>query len=232
MNITWHLFLMAAFGAALSGCQGPLGSKGIAREKVAHLSALPKEAASSSPVYRLASGDVVQVRVFQEPELSSDRIQVDDTGHIQLPLAGDIPAAGLSVRELSALITERLAREFLRDPQVVVTVVSPREQVVAIEGEVKMPGVYAIGPGDTLLSVIARAQSPTKVAKLDEIVVFRMADGKRLGARFDLRAIRAGQAPDPEIQGGDIVVVGYSSLKGIYRDILQAAPLFNVFTRF
>lgn len=223
---------MAAFGTALSGCQGPLGSEGIAREKVAHLSALPEEAASSSPVYRLASGDVVQVRVFQEPELSSDRIQVDDTGHIQLPLAGDIPAAGLSVRELSALITERLAQEFLRDPQVVVTVVSRREQVVAIEGEVKMPGAYAIGPGDTLLSVIARAQSPTKVAKLDEIVVFRMADGKRLGARFDLRAIRAGQAPDPEMRGGDIVVVGYSSLKGIYRDILQVAPLLNVFTRF
>lgn len=232
MNITWHLFLMAAFGAALSGCQVPLGSEGIAREKVAHLSALPEEAASSSPVYRLASGDVVQVRVFQEPELSSDRIQVDDTGHIQLPLAGDIPAAGLSVRELAAFITERLAREFLRDPQVVVTVVSRREQVVAIEGEVKMPGVYAIGPGDTLLSVIARAQSPTKVAKLDEIVVFRMADGKRLGARFDLRAIRAGQAPDPEMRGGDIVVIGYSSLKGIYRDILQVAPLLNVFTRF
>ncbi len=95
-----------------------------------------------------------------------------------------------------------------------------------------MPGVYAIGPGETLLTVIARAQSPTKVAKLDEIVVFRMAEGTRLGARFDLKAIRTGQAPDPEIRGGDIVVVGYSSLKGIYRDILQAAPLLNVFTRF
>ncbi len=232
MNITWHLFLIAAFGTALSGCHGPLESEGIAREKVAYSSALPEEAASSSPVYRLTSDDVIQVRVFQEPDLSSDRIQVDETGHIQLPFAGNIPAAGLTVRELSALITERLAREFLRDPQVVVTVVSRREQVVAIEGEVKMPGVYAIGPGDTLLSVIARAQSPTKVAKLDEIVVFRMADGKRLAARFDLRAIRAGQAPDPEIRSGDIVVVGYSSLKGIYRDILQAAPLLNVFTRF
>lgn len=232
MNTTWHLFLIAACGAALSGCQGPLESKGIAQARPAHPSAWPNEAVTSAPVYRLGNGDVVQIRVFQEPELSSDRIQVDETGHIRLPLAGDIPAAGLTARELSDLITERLARSFLHSPQVAVTVVSPREQVVAIEGEVKMPGVYAIGPGETLLTVIARAQSPTKVAKLDEIVVFRMAEGTRLGARFDLKAIRTGQAPDPEIRGGDIVVVGYSSLKGIYRDILQAAPLLNVFTRF
>lgn len=95
-----------------------------------------------------------------------------------------------------------------------------------------MPGVYQIAPGDTLLSIIARAQSPTKVAKLDEIVVFRTANGERLGARFDLRAIRAGRVPDPAIQNGDVVVVGYSALKGIYRDILQAAPLLNVFTQF
>jgi len=115
---------------------------------------------------------------------------------------------------------------------VVVAVVSPREQTIAVEGEVKLPGVYKVTPSDTLLSAIARAQSPTNVAQLNEIIVFRFINGQRMGARFDLRDIRAGRAPDPQVLAGDVIVVGFSSLKGVYRDILQAAPLLNVFTQF
>lgn len=170
--------------------------------------------------------------VFQEPDLSNDKLQVDDVGRIQLPLAGDILAAGLTAPELSAVIAERLGRDYIRHPKVVVSVVSTREQTVAVEGEVKMPGVYKVSPSDTLLSAIARAQSPTNVARLDEVIVFRTVNGRRMGARFDLAQIRAGQAADPQILGGDVIVVGFSSLKGVYRDILQAAPLLNVFTQF
>ena len=89
-----------------------------------------------------------------------------------------------------------------------------------------------LAPGDTLLSAIARAQSPTNVARLDEIIVFRMVYGRRMAARFDLGKIRAGRAPDPQVLAGDVVVVGYSALRGVYRDVLQAAPLLNVFTQF
>ncbi len=53
-----------------------------------------------------------------------------------------------------------------------------------------------------------------------------------MAAVFDLKQIRAGQAPDPQIIDGDIVVVGFSSVKGAFRDFLQAAPLLNVFSYF
>jgi polysaccharide export outer membrane protein len=53
-----------------------------------------------------------------------------------------------------------------------------------------------------------------------------------MGARFDLTDIRSGTTPDPQILPGDVVVVGFSQVRGIYRDILDAAPLFNIFTRF
>ena len=66
-------------------------------------------------------------------------------------------------------------------------------------------------------------------AKLDEILVFRTIDGRRMGARFDLNDIRSGRAEDPQIIGGDTVVVGYSSAKGIWQDFLASAPLFNLF---
>jgi len=59
--------------------------------------------------------------------------------------------------------------------------------------------------------------------------VFRTVDGQRLGGRFDLTEIRAGRMPDPQLVPGDVVVVGFSSLRGIYRDILQLAPLVGTF---
>lgn len=232
MSIAGRWLLLALAGIALSGCQRSLQSAGLPTGQAAYEIAPPADTAAKPQAYRIGPGDSISVSVFQEPDLSNDKLQVDDVGRIQLPLAGDILAAGLTAPELSAVIAERLGRDYIRHPQVVVSVVSTREQSVAVEGEVKMPGVYKVTPGDTLLSAIARAQSPTNVARLDEVIVFRTVNGRRMGARFDLSQIRGGQAADPQILGGDVIVVGFSSLKGVYRDILQAAPLLNIFTQF
>jgi polysaccharide biosynthesis/export protein len=223
--------LLAIAGIALGGCASMNRSDGLPQGQAAYEIAPPADAAAKQQAYRIGPGDVVSVQVFQEPDLSNDKLQVDDVGRIQLPLAGDILAGGLTSPELSVVIAERLGRNYIRHPQVVVSVVSTREQTVAVEGQVKLPGVYKINPNDTLLSAIARAQSPTNVARLDEVVVFRTVNGRRMGARFDLNEIRSGRAADPQVLGGDVIVVGYSALKGVYRDILQAAPLFNVFTQ-
>lgn len=232
MKISGRLLVLALACTMLSACQSTLQSAGLPQGEAAYAIAPPLDASAPNKAYRIGAGDMINVQVFQEPELSSEKVQVDDVGRIQIPLAGDILAAGLTPPELSAVIAERLGRKFLRDPRVVVAIVSSREQTVAVEGEVKMPGVYKIAPGDTLLSAIARAQSPTNVARLDEIIVFRMVNGRRMAARFNLGKIRAGRAPDPQVLAGDVVVVGYSALRGVYRDVLQAAPLLNVFTQF
>ncbi len=232
MSILLRWTMLAFAGLALAGCQSALHSEGLPSGQAAYEIAPALDADAKPQAYRIGPGDTISVQVFQEPDLSSDKVQVDDVGRIQLPLAGDILAAGLTAPELSAVVAERLGRDFIRYPRVVVSVVSTREQTVAVEGQVKLPGVYKVNPGDTLLSAIARAQSPTNVARLDEVIIFRTVNGRRMGARFDLNQIRGGQAPDPQVLGGDVIVVGYSSLKGVYRDILQAAPLLNVFTQF
>ncbi len=232
MNIVLRWLLPVLAGLALAGCQTGMNSTALPSGQAAYEIAPATDTAAKPQAYRIGPGDVISVQVFQEPELSSDKVQVDDVGRIQLPLAGDILAAGLTAPELSAVIAERLGRDYIRHPQVVVGVVSTREQTVAVEGQVKMPGVYKISPSDTLLSSIARAQSPTNVARLDEVIIFRTVNGRRMGARFDLNEIRSGRAPDPQVLGGDVIVVGFSSLKGVYQDILKAAPLLNVFTQF
>lgn len=179
--------------------------------------------------YVIVPNDVLNLQVFQEPDLSNDKLQVDNVGNIQMPLIGEIQAAGRSATELAVDIQTRLGARYIVNPQVVVSVAKQADRFVTVDGQVKKPGVYEISRDDTLLSAIARAESTTQQAKLDEVIIFRTIDGQRMAARFDLNDVRTGHAPDPQIQGGDAVVVGFSALKGAWRDVLQAAPLFNAF---
>jgi polysaccharide export outer membrane protein len=173
--------------------------------------------------------DVLTVRVFGEPEISAEELRVDEVGHIQLPLIGQVNAAGRSAADVSAEITSLLAAKYLVDPQVAVSVKEVAPRFASVEGEVTKPGVYEINVNATLLSTIARAESPTATAKLNEIIVFRTVQGRRMVARFNLKDIRTGISPDPAIVDGDVVMVGYSSTKGLMQDVLKAAPLLNIF---
>ena len=129
-------------------------------------------------------------------------------------------------------IGRRLDEKYVRAPQVTVAVTASMTQRVTVEGSVNAPGVYDIAPNATLLGALARAQSPTVNAKLNQVTVFRMVDGQREGALFDVRRIRAGLDPDPRILGGDTVVVGFNQLRGALRDFLGAAPLLALFRPF
>lgn len=179
--------------------------------------------------YTVRSQDVVTLRVLGEPDVSADELRVDEAGFLQVPLIGPVQAAGRSVNDISADVTRRLAAQYLVDPQVSVSVKEMALRYVSVEGEVKKPGVYEIDSKATLLSALARAESPLVTAKLDEVVVFRTVNGQRMAARFDIKAIRTGISPDPAIIDGDVVMVGYSSIKGFWQDVLKSAGLLNTF---
>ncbi|WP_284053347.1 polysaccharide biosynthesis/export family protein [Stakelama marina] len=186
--------------------------------------------------YEIGPLDVLSITVFQEPDLSfsgtGNQLQVDAAGNISYPLLGTVRAAGKTALELSNEIAAALGRKYLVDPQVSVTVAASISQRVTVEGDVNKPGTYEINGTSTLLEALAQAESPTEVAKLDQIVIFRRVDGKRMGGVFNLNDIREGKAADPEIKGGDVIVVGFSAVKGAFRDLFKAAPFFNVFRYF
>jgi polysaccharide biosynthesis/export protein len=182
--------------------------------------------------YKITPGDIVRLTVFGEPELTFEKLPVDDAGSIQVPLVGAVQVSGLSPAQASSLIASRLGTRFLRNPDVTLNVVELTGQIVTVEGQVLKAGAYPINRDTTLLGAIALAQSPTRIAKLDEIVIFRTINDKRMAARFDVERIRAGRDPDPLIMGGDVVVVGFSQTKSAYQDVIRAAPLFNLFTQF
>ena len=193
---------------------------------------IPAPTTTALADYRIGPLDELTITVFREVDLSLEKQRVDAAGNLLFPLIGSVRAGGKTTDELAGEIARRLDARFVRNPQVTVTVVSSQGQRVTVEGSVNAPGVYEIGGSATLLEALARAQSPTTVAKLNEVIVFRTVEGQRTGAVFDLRRIRAGLDADPRILGGDTVVVGFSQVRGVFRDFLSAAPLLAVFRPF
>jgi polysaccharide export outer membrane protein len=179
--------------------------------------------------YRIGAQDKINITVFEEPDLSLQNVQVDASGSILLPLIGAVAAAGKTSSELSEEIAARLDSRFLVDPQVSVIVSSSVSQKVTVEGSVTEPGVYEVRGRTTLLEALAMAKGPTRVAALDQVAVFRTLNGQRMGALFNVKAIRRGEAADPEIRGNDTVVVGLSNVKAVWRDALVAMPALAVF---
>jgi len=224
--LTIGLIGMLAAGCASTPQIGPGLSTGAAAYSV-----IPAASTGAATLddYRLGPLDTIDVAVFQEPDLSAKALQVDASGQIALPLVGSVKAQGMTATELSQELERKLGERYLRNPQVTVTVASSVSQKVSVQGEVAEPGVYQLTGPTTLLDVISLAKGETDVATLNQIVVFRTVDGHRMGAVFDVASIRRGEAADPVIHGNDLVVVGYSSAKRFWKNIVTSMPVLNVF---
>lgn len=171
----------------------------------------------------IGPSDQINVDVFGVPEVSRT-VTVDLAGQVSLPLAGTIKASGMTGPELAQLVTDRL-RGIVRDPRVTVNVTVSANQVVVVDGAVTAPGVYPVTGRMSLSRAIARASGTTEFSKEDHVVVFRRANGLNYATLYDLRAIRQGMYADPEIFSNDVIVVGDSQARRIFKDVLAASSL-------
>jgi polysaccharide export outer membrane protein len=221
----------ALVSALLAGCAAnqPVSSLPTGAAAYSVIPAAPETTAPAIGDYRIGPLDTVDVNIYGEPDLSAKALQVDAAGDIALPLVGTVKANGRTPAELSRELETLLGARYLRNPQVTVTVASSVSQKVSIEGEVTEPGVYPMTGPTTLLGVLALAKGETDVATLKQVVVFRMINGQRMGAVFDVASIRRGEQADPVIQGNDMVVVGYSAAKRFWKNVVSAAPMFSIF---
>lgn len=224
-KVRWPVAAISAL--VLASCQSGLDP--AVPDGQAGYSAIATDVSSLASRYPLAPGDVVSVRVYDEAELSVESITLDNAGVLSLPLIGDVRAAGLTATELARSIEAAYAAEYLRDPRVSVLIKEAQVQTIAVEGEVTQPGVFPYQEGQTLLTALALARSPTDTARLDHVIVFRTAGGERQAGRFDVRAIRGGAMPDVALLPGDTVVVGYSATRGAFLDAVRAIPIIGVF---
>jgi polysaccharide biosynthesis/export protein len=190
----------------------------------------PKVASLESD-YRIAPMDTVTVKVFKSPDLSAD-YEVDLTGHISMPLIGEVEAANLTTAQLDERLTEKLGEKYLEHPDVAVGVKASSKRAVTVDGAVKQAGSFPVAGQTSLMQAVALAGGTTEDANAKRVAVFRTVAGQRQAAAFDLTAIRHGQAQDPPIYPGDIVVVDGSAIKEGFKRVMQSFPLFSIFRPF
>jgi len=172
--------------------------------------------ATAQTNYVLGSQDVVIVTVFNEPELSR-KYTIEQDGTFTFPLIGRIVARGLTLRELEQELKKKLSGDYLRDPQISVSVEAYRSQKILIMGEVAQPGEYQLTGDMTLLSAIAKAGSIRATAGREVTIV--RTPPKRAGSngggeseseilRVDLGELQAGNMSlNIPLQDGDTINV-------------------------
>jgi len=178
--------------------------------------------------YKIAPMDKLAIKVFRMTDLSGE-YDVDLAGNISLPLIGQLTAANLTTEQLDEQLTQKLGAKYLEHPDVSVAIKASTAHVVTVDGAVREGGSFPVGGTVSLIQAIAMAKGTADDANARRVAVFRTIGGQRQAAAFDLTAIRRGQAPDPQIYPGDIVVVDGSSVKAAQKQILQSIPLLSIF---
>lgn len=229
--MTRFLCLAAAVSWLLAGCASQDFQTTSGFETLAAPSQGPP--ASQTPDYRIGPFDKLSITVFQSKDLSLPSVQVDASGQLVLPMVGVVMASGKTNMELSQEITAKLSECCLRDPDVAVLVTDAVSQQVTVTGAVAKSGVYVLRGRTTLMQTVSMAGGPDRAtANTKRVAVYRIVEGQRMGAVFDLSEIQAGRAEDPQIYGGDTVIVDSSSAKAAWSNVFKALPLVSIFRPF
>lgn len=223
-----RFFTAALAGAlALSGCAGPRVVP-VAGLEVVRADALPAptrtDLVAADRESLIGPLDTIGINVYGVPELSIET-QVDASGRISMPLVGEIEVRGKTSREVARYIQEGDLRTYVKDPQVTVNVRNSVSQVVTVDGSVIEPGLYPVTNQMTLMRAVASAKGLSEFGKLEEVVVLRTVNGQRMAGLYDLGAIRRGVYADPPIYANDVVIVGDSPQRRLFRDLVTAAPI-------
>lgn len=151
---------------------------------------------SASSQYSLATGDLIYIQVFDEPDLTM-RATISESGAINYSYLGTIQVAGQTASQLTDLITEKLRDGYLKNPSVNVTV--ERYRSFFVDGEVRSPGSYGYQPGLTLAKAVSLAGGLTDRASRKRITLTREINGEKKS----FERIKMSQSIEP----GDVITV-------------------------
>lgn len=167
----------------------------VSVSSAADISGKSNQKSIDSRTYRLGSGDVISITVFDEEDLSRLNYRLPDTGLISFPF-GEVRAMGLSITELETQVIEGLRKGYLKNPRVSVSMIEYRPFFVI--GQVNKPGGYPYQIGMTVRKAIALAGGFAPRGSESKIFVVREDDNSSIPSKTDL---------DGEIFPGDSVTV-------------------------
>jgi polysaccharide biosynthesis/export protein len=150
------VFLVQAQPAPTPGQPTPTGQNPQQPENSnAQPPAIPRELPQDAirPNYVLGPNDQVLIRAPEVEEINEKPFRIDAEGNINLPLLGRLRAGGMTVQELEVDLVRRL-REYVREPQVIVTVVQFRSEPVFFVGAFRNPGIYPLQGRRTLVEML------------------------------------------------------------------------------
>jgi len=168
------------------------------------------------PDYVLGPNDQILIRAPQSDEINERPFRIDADGFITLPLVGRVKAGGITVQALEADLVARLGK-FIRDPQVIISVVQFRSEPVFFLGAFRTPGIYPLQGRRTLVEMLSsvggllpEASRRIRITRRDEYGpiplanAVQSADGKTSTVEISLESLTQNVNPDE-----DIVLLSY-----------------------
>lgn len=198
------LFSIAFFGLALPG---------LAQKPV-------KPASFHAPTLKIGSGDLLRVKMFEDPDLSG-QFRVDSSGDIALPLLGRVHVAGQTADHVGTMIAKRYVKAGILQPEgsyATVSILEYATQGITVNGEVKKPGVYPALGVRMLNEVIASAGGELPVAASKVIITHQGDSGDPTTVTYNPFAAHP-KIPHVQIFPGDTITVPKAGIVYVVGDV-------------
>lgn len=154
----------------------------------------------------LGPGDVFEVRVFQEPDLSG-AYRLSSAGTINFPLCGSVKLGGLATEAAAHELVRCLASGYVRNPQVSIFVKEYNSKKIFVFGEVQKPGTFQYEDGMNIVQAITLAGGFAARAAKNSTSVTRTFDGTERRVKVAVEDIGMGRAENFPLRPGDIIFV-------------------------
>jgi polysaccharide export outer membrane protein len=177
--------------------------------------------APDSTEYILGPGDVIRVNVYQIPDLSVEA-RISETGQITFPLLGTVTVGGNTTMGVQDKIGKALREGgFVLKPQVIVSILQVRSNLVSILGQISKPGRYPIETLNTKVSEIIAAAGGVLPSGADVVTLVGTRNEKSVRLEIDVPAIlQAGKTElDVSVSNGDIIYVGLAPTAYMYGEV-------------
>jgi len=179
---------------------------------------------NSSPIF-IGPGDLIDVKVFETPELSS-QLRVDEHGEITLPAGGVLRVTGTTARQIAEAIENVLRSDsIMLNPHVLVFLVQSATEGITILGEVKAPGIYSLLGRHSLYDALAAAGGPTQNQGA-EITIVHKGDSNHPEVVQVHSPDYAATQDVVQIYPGDTVLVSKASIIYLMGDITRAGAYY------
>lgn len=178
-------------------------------------------AARTANEYKLGSGDVIRINVYQNPDLTLET-RVTEAGLVTYPLLGSIRIGGLGVTAAEKLITDGLrSGNFVKQPQVTIVVLQVRGNQASVLGQVNRPGRFPLEVADMRLTDLLATAGGVSPIGSDRVVLSGTRNGAAYRIEVDLPTLFSpgGGDKDVLVQNGDTLWVDRQPLIFIYGEV-------------